>query len=289
MDKIKNINSHLNKCIQILDDFIEFDKEMCNKYKVFGDLHCFFGLREHSWYWFLVNLENIWEALDLHKLSNSNKNKYKVVLDQLINELDNDEKQNHVRTKNSNDWQLIRNWRIFNYIFDIIKHNIFFYLNLGLIMKKHWIQLVDKGYIYKINGEWFYWFFILIKIRDYFFSGNCDFIDNMYSSKEFMWDEEKVTSFDIDIKNGSTNPFVFKMCEVIFWPEPREYFRCLYGQKVISDINNETIEHRMIKLKEFLKWLKDKINNDYSYIEENKFELFKLFLEESKIFPNFLV
>lgn len=71
------------------------------------------------------------------------------------------------------------------------------------------------------------------------------------------------------------------MCETIFWPEPSECFRCLYGQHVLtSDECCKTILDKMDILKNFLIWLKNKVKSDLSYVKTNKFNLFKLFLEE---------
>ena len=60
------------------------------------------------------------------------------------------------------------------------------------------------------------------------------------------------------------------MCKIIFWPEPSEYFRNSLEQFV----------DKISILKQFLEWLKDKINKKFSYVKNNKYELFKLFLEE---------
>ena len=120
-----------------------------------------------------------------------------------------------------------------------------------------------------------------MKIRDYFLSGNNEFIDELYNSKAFQLKESDLWPYNIDIKNGLNDQFLSKMCETIFWPEPSEYFRCLYGQHVLTlGEQYKTILDRMNILKNFLIWLKNKINNDFSYVENNKFNLFKLFLEE---------
>ena len=81
---IEKINSYLSKCICILEQIIQFDNVMCNdeKYTITkNDISVFFYMREHSWYWFLVCLENVWELLGLHK---DDTNQYKNNLNILI-------------------------------------------------------------------------------------------------------------------------------------------------------------------------------------------------------------
>ncbi len=110
-----------------------------------NDISVFFYMREHSWYWFLVCLENVWELLGLHK---DDTNQYKNNLNILINKLD--------VAKSANDKlkeeKLKR--QIYIYVFEIVKNNIFFYFNLELILKNighnlKWmvtsIQLMDQS------------------------------------------------------------------------------------------------------------------------------------------------
>lgn len=284
---IKKVNSYLSKCICILEQIIKFDNVMCNdeKYMITkNDISVFFYMREHSWYWFLVCLENVWELLGLHK---DDTNQYKNNLNLLINKL------NIAKSTNDKLNEEKLKLQIYTYIFEIVKNNIFFYLNLELILKKHEAQFEMNDYIYSIDGPKcekapfltgkikYYWFFILMKIRDYFLSGNNEFIDELYNSKAFQLKESDLCPYDIDIKNGLNNQFLNNMCETIFWPDPSEYFRSSYGQHVLTlDEQYKTILDRMNTLKNFLIWLKNKINNNFSYVENNKFNLFKLFLEE---------
>ncbi len=126
---IKKINWYLSKCICILEQIIEFEKAMCNDEKYMinkNDISVFFYMREHSWYWFLVCLENVWELLGLHK---DDTNQYKNILNLLINKL------NKAKSANDklNEEKLKR--QIYTYIFKNVKNNIFFYLNLELILK----------------------------------------------------------------------------------------------------------------------------------------------------------
>ena len=274
---LKKINEHLSNCIRILNEIIEFDNVNVKEHSC-----CFFYMREHGWYSFLVNLENLWELLENHMLkSKKSKNPYTNNLNLLLNKLNNVESQN--LEPNEKKWKCDKIMsEIYTYIFGIVKHNIFFYLNLELVLKKHEAKIDEKGYIYVvknsmhnkipflIGGIKYYWRIILEKIKDYFLFGDKKLIDNLYNSKSFKLDEFNLSLFNIDIKNGLNDQFLDNMCKIIFWPEPREWIRNV----------NEPFVKKCSILKSFLEWLKDKIVNDLTYVENNKFCLFKLFWEE---------